>query len=190
MAQNIIRVVILILLSIGSFFAPASRATMLARMSLSNLAQAADVIVQARCLASTSRWDNGAIWTFAQFAVIEAIKGTPQHQITVRVPGGRVDNLVAKVEAAPQFKPGDETILFLEKKGAADYAVTAWSEGTFRIHTTQSGRPTVTQDSSRTPVFDQVTKQFSAEGVHEMPLDQFYQRLSAAMIQPTPGAAR
>src|SRR5689334_6598932 len=109
-----------------------ARATTLARMSLAEMAGAADTIIQARCVSTSARWDNGMIWTFAEFALVDTFKGAPPKRITVRAPGGRVGNLVAAVEAAPQFTPGYEMVLFLENNQAGDYSVTAWSEGAFR----------------------------------------------------------
>jgi hypothetical protein len=56
-------------------FASPARATILARMSLAELAGAADAIVQVRCLSAAGRWDAGAIWTFTEFAVVEKLDG-------------------------------------------------------------------------------------------------------------------
>jgi hypothetical protein len=180
-----------LLLLAAYFAAPLARATTLARLSLVQLARAADSIVRVRCISSASRWDNGAIWTFNEFAVVERLKGLPQDRITVRVPGGRVGHLVTAIEAAPQFRPGEETVLFLEKTSAGDFAVTAWAEGTFRIETDpRTGVQTVTQDSTRFPVFDVATRRFSAEGIRGLSLEEFHARLAAAMEQPAPGGSR
>src|ERR1700733_6721937 len=104
--------------------APATTATTLARLSLAQMAHAAGSIVRVRCLSVSSQWEAGTIWTFTEFQVLEHFKGAPPARIRVRMPGGRVGHVVATVEAAPKFQPGEETILFLEITTAGDYAVT------------------------------------------------------------------
>jgi hypothetical protein len=169
--------------------APRAAATTLARMSLTELAHAADTIVRVRCLSSASQWDKGAIWTFSEFEVVERLKGAPGNRIRVRVPGGRVGHLVTVIEAAPTFQPGEESILFLEATPGGDYAVTAWAEGTFRIHAhPQTGRELVTQESSGYAVFDTATRRFRAEGIRDITVGEFRERLAAALAQPAAGA--
>ena len=183
--------VIALLVFASAGYAPPTRATTLARMSLAELARAADTIVQVRCVSAASRWDSGTIWTFTEFEVVETLKGAPQQRISVRVPGGHVGHLAATIEAAPQFRPGEESVLFLEKTNAGDYSVTAWAEGTFRIRRVPGmGRAAVTQESNRFAVFDQATRRFHAEGVRDLSLDEFRQRLTAAMAQPASGISR
>ncbi len=175
----------------GACFPSPASATTLARMSLSDLARAAGAIVRVRCSATTSQWESGTIWTFTDFDVLESFKGAPPQRIRVRVPGGRVGHLMATVEAAPQFQPGEEIVLFLEKTAAGDYGVTAWAEGTFRIRRSPSAAAAVvTQESSRFAIFDQATRTFRAEGVRNLPLDEFRRHLAAAMAQSAVGASR
>src|SRR5580704_13229243 len=60
---------------LGAFgIAPMLHATTLARMSLSQMASAADLVVRARCVASASGWAQGSIWTVTQFDVLETLK--------------------------------------------------------------------------------------------------------------------
>jgi hypothetical protein len=166
-----------------------ARGTTLVRMSLDQMGQAADTIVRGRCISVSSRWDAGAIWTFAEVDVVEALKGSPSAQIEVRLPGGRVGHLSTKVEDAPRLQPDEEKILFLEKTRAGDYSVTAWVEGAFRIRKNTSGEETVTQDSSEVVVFDAGTRQFQAQGIRNLPMSEFRQRLAVALA-PTRGNSR
>ena len=191
MTKSLFGAMILLALA-GPCFAPFARATTIARMDLPALARAADTIAQVRCVSIASRWDAGAIWTFSDFDVVESFKGAPPERIRVRVPGGRVGHLLATIEAAPQFQPGEEIVLFLEKTGAGDYSVTAWAEGTFRIHRSPAAATdaAVTQDSSRFAMFDQVTHRFKVEGMRNLSLTEFRRRLTAAMAQSPAGASR
>ena len=134
-----------------------------------------------KCIATASRWDRGAIWTFAEMDVVEPLKGAPPAHLVVRLPGGRVGHLVTHVEDAPQLVAGEEKILFLERNPDGDYSVTGWVEGAFRIQKNTSGEETVTQDSSEVVVFDAVTRKFQVQGLRNLPMSDFRQRLATAL---------
>jgi hypothetical protein len=168
--------------------APPLAATTLVRLSLTQLAGAANTVVRVRCLATASRWQNGAIWTFAEFERLETFKGAPPQRLRVQLPGGHVGHLIATVDSIPRFRPGEEGILFLEKTRAGTYAVTAWAEGTFRIRrNARTGAKTVTQDSSAFAVFDPHTRSFRTEGVRNLPLPEFRRRLASALARASSG---
>lgn len=184
------RIAVALLLAVVSV-AFAARATTLERMSLGQLAQAADTVVRARCASSSARWENGAIWTFSEFDVTERFKGSPPARIRVRSPGGRVGHVSTRVEEVPEFRPGDEAVLFLEVAADGSYAVSAWAEGTFRIRKGPvAGADLVTQDSSGIAVFDPVTRQFRNEGIHNLVWSEFQRRLADALSRPGAGGSR
>ena len=164
--------------------AAAIRATTLARLSLDQLAAAADAVARVRCAGAESRWENGAIWTVTTFDVVESMKGNLPAQVTVRLPGGRVGHLTAAVDGTPKFNPGDEAIVFLERSRAGGFSVAGWVEGTFRIsRDPRTSRETVTQDSSAFAVFDTATRTFRTEGIRRMPVEQFRARVAAAIAR-------
>jgi hypothetical protein len=162
----------------------AVRATTLAKLSVDQLAAAADHVARVRFVSAESRWENGTIWTVTTFDVVESIKGNLPAQVRVRLPGGRVGHLTAAVDGAPRFNPGDDAFLCLEQSRAGGYSVTGWVEGTFRIfRDPRTSRETVTQDSSAFAVFDPATRSFLTEGVRRMPLEQFRVRVAAAVAR-------
>jgi hypothetical protein len=159
-------------------------ATTLARLSLDELAAAADNVARVRCASVKSRWENGSIWTMTTFDIVETMKGSLPAQVTVRLPGGRVGHITATVDGTPKFKPGDESIIFLERSPAGGFSVAGWVQGTFRItRDPRTGRERVTQDSSAFAVFDSATRTFSSEGVRQMPVEQFRARVAAAVAR-------
>jgi hypothetical protein len=170
-------------------------ATTLARLSLEQLAAAADAVARVRCTSVESRWENGEIWTITSFNVLETMKGALPTPITVRLPGGRVGHLTATVDGTPKFNPGDEAVVFLERYSGrlqaepapartGEFSVAAWVEGTFRIgRDPRTGLETVTQDSSNFAVFDAATRTFHTEGIHRMPMEQFRERVATALIR-------
>jgi len=187
-ARLVMGVVVLLVATSG---APRAGATTLARLSLEQMARAADAVVRVRCVSIESRWDGGAIWTFTGFDVSETLKGAPPKRVTVRLPGGRVGQFTTNIEAVPRFEPGEEGFLFLEKMRAGDYSVTAWAEGTFRVKpATPRGAATVTQDSSAFPIFDPATRRFRTEGLRRLAVPQFHERLEAALAAASAGGVR
>jgi hypothetical protein len=141
--------------------------------------------VRARCSSTSARAENGSIWTFSAFEVLERFKGNPPARILVRSPGGRVGHISTRVEEAPVFRPGDDAVLFLEAAADGSYGVTAWAEGTFRIRNgAEAGSETVTQDSGGVAVFDPATRQFHSNGIRNLPWSEFRRRLAGALSQP------
>src|SRR6266699_4227276 len=106
-----------------------ARATTLARLSLDQLAAAADAVARVRCTSVEARWENGEIWTVTSFDVVETLKGALPTRISVRLPGGRVGHLTAAVDGTPRFTGGEESIVFLEAfQRAGDFSVTGWGQ--------------------------------------------------------------
>jgi hypothetical protein len=162
--------------------APLARGTTLARMTLGQLAAAAEVVARVRCTDTTSRREDGSIWTFTDFKVEESFKGAPGAQITIRLPGGRDGHVEETVEGAPRFAAGDDAIVFLERTNSGDWSISAWAEGTFRIaRDSRTGEQRVTQESSSMATFDPATRTFRADGIARMPLAEFRERLDTAM---------
>ena len=121
------------------------QATTLTRLSLDQLAAAADNVARVRCASAETRWENGSIWTVTTFVIVETMKGNLPAQVTVHLPGGRLGHLTATVDGTPKFEPGDESILFLEHTGSGEFSVAGWVQGSFRItRDPHSGQETVT----------------------------------------------
>jgi len=112
----------------------AATGTTLARLSVAQMTHAAKRIVRARCLANSTAWDTGEIWTFTTFEVEENWKGAPHDkQIAVRLLGGTVGGLTSSVSGVPRFVNGEEAILFLEPTTRGDFSIVSWMQGTFRV---------------------------------------------------------
>src|SRR5258708_12208981 len=80
-------------------------ATTLARLSLDQLAAAADAVARVRCTSVEARWENNEIWTVTSFEIIETMKAALPRRIMVRLPGGRVGHSPASLEGPPSFTP-------------------------------------------------------------------------------------
>jgi hypothetical protein len=158
-----------------------ARGTTLKHMSVAQMTGAADVILRAQCLGSTTGWDAGEIWTFTAFENEEAWKGEVGPRVTVRLLGGRAGNLTSSVAGVPRFHAGEEVVLFLETTGRGDYSIVSWVQGTFRIQRDrQTGGESATQDTTDFATFDPSTRRFQANGFRNMPLGALRARVDAA----------
>ena len=163
-----------------------AEATTLARMSVEQMTQTAQVIVRARCVGHAASWDAGEIWTLTTFEVEEVWRGSASARITVRLLGGRLGNLTSNVPGVPRFRPGEEVVLFLEATQRGDFTVVSWEQGTFRIgRDVPTGGQNVTQGSASLARFDPVARKFEATGIRSMPLETFRARVDAALRAET-----
>lgn len=160
----------------------ATNATTLVRMELEKISETARVIVRARCVANSTNWDAGEIWTFTSFEVQEVWKGQAPPQITVRLLGGKVENLTSTVSGIPRFRPGEEIVLFLEPTRRGDFSVVSWEQGSFRVRRDRSsGRESVTQDSASFATFDPVSRRFESVGIRGLPIELLRGQVDAAL---------
>ena len=164
-----------------------SQATTLARLSFDELAQKATAVARVRCLASSSVWRNGEIWTDTEFEVLEQNKGTSLRILHIFLPGGKVAHIQSRVDGVPNFHAGEEMYLFLWNAPGKETSVLGWAQGTFRVVRNQENDlAQVTQDSAVMPVFDPATKQFRRGGVKNLPLAIFQLKLKRALEKENP----
>jgi hypothetical protein len=163
-------------------FCSAATATTLQRMSVAKMSNAAHAIVRARCVANSTRWDAGEIWTFTTFDVEETWKSSTRGRITVRLLGGEVGNLKSTVSGVPRFAPGEELVLFLERTAAGDFSVLSWVQGTFRIgHDRAMNEEIVTQDTAAFAILNPASHRFEASGIRKMRTDAFHALVASAL---------
>jgi hypothetical protein len=166
----------------ASAVTPGAHATTLMRMGLDRLAHAAKEIVRARCVANTTAWDHGEIWTFTTFDVEETWRGAANGRITVKLLGGRTQQVTSLVSGVPRFRPGEDVVLFLEPAEDGTFSVTSWQQGVFRVsRDAASGTETVTQDTAYFETFDPATRRFAASGIRRMNVAAFRSEVGAAL---------
>jgi len=160
----------------------AARATTLMRMSVEKMARTAEVVVRGRCVANATGWDAGEIWTVTTFQIEETWKGAPGGLITVRLLGGRAENLTSTVDGVPRFQAGEDVVLFLERAGREDFSIVSWMQGTFRIQMDRrSGEESVAQDTAAFATYDPETRRFEASGICGSRLDALREQVAAAL---------
>lgn len=173
------------LTAFGFLLAPLAESTSLAQLSLAELVNSAHAVVYAKAVSNERLWHDSEIWTVTTFRVIENWKGNSPPEVTVWMIGGQMGRIMSFVPGAPRFRPGEETILFLEPARGGEMSITAWGEGTFRVRfNTHAAESFVTQDTAIAPEYEPATHSFQHSGIRDWPLEVLKMRvLEAASAQ-------
>lgn len=159
------------LTAFGLLLPPLAESTTLAQLSLDQLVNSAHAVVRAKAISNERLWHDGEIWTVTTFLVIENWKGSSTPEIAVWMIGGQMGRIMSFVPGAPRFRPGEETVLFLEPTRTGEMSITAWGEGTFRVHfDARTGESFATQDTAIAPEYEPATHSFQHSGIRNWPL--------------------
>jgi hypothetical protein len=182
-----VRIVPSVLLALTILFAgTAARSTTLVHMSVAQMTQTAELVIRARCLENSVRWEQGEIWTFTTFAVEESWKGPADpifgRYLTIRLLGGTVGHFTSNVSGVPRFSPGEEVVLFLESVDRQGlYSVVSWLQGTFRVHEDlRTGQVFAAQDSASFETFEPSTQKFRESGLRNIRIEDLRGLVDAA----------
>ena len=139
-----------------ALLAASAVATTIIPMSVEEMAQKAESIVEARALDSRSQWNpqHTLIYTYTRFTVGHTLKGRAAQIITVKQIGGSAGGYTQKVSGVRQFQPGEEALLFLRGSVAGDgtHVVVGLMQGNFRMFRNAAGETMVSNgiaDSTR-----------------------------------------
>jgi hypothetical protein len=113
----------------------ALQATVIVPIEFRELVTTAPVIVHGQVVDVRSRWIDGrrSLETFVTVAAAEYLKGNLGEHLTVRVPGGQIGRYRTVFVGAPEFKAGDEVVLFLKQAGRSNVYIIGLSQGAFRV---------------------------------------------------------
>jgi hypothetical protein len=108
-------------------------ATTVQKMELPQLVSASDNIVQGRVESVEAKYVDRTVFTYISVAVDDPIKGDRRRTVLVRQLGGRIGAKTVWISGMPQYKPGDEVILFLKDKQDGTYDVIGLNQGKYDI---------------------------------------------------------
>ena len=110
-------------------------ATTVAKLSLEQLVQRADLIVQGQVQSVYSQWDQQRrlVFTYVSIRVDEPLKGVQRQSVLIRQIGGTVGTIEMSVAGAPQFKSGERALVFLKRQDATTFQVVGMNQGLYRI---------------------------------------------------------
>jgi len=110
-------------------------ATTVTKLSLEQLVQRADLIVQGQVQSVHSQWDEQRrlVFTYVSIRVDEPLKGERLQSVLIRQIGGSVGTIEMSVAGAPQFKSGQKALVFLKRQDATTFQVVGMNQGLYRI---------------------------------------------------------
>lgn len=150
------RTVVLVFAALAMITASFAGATTVEKMSLKDLAKNSNAIVLARVEDETARYDaNKEIYTYITLRVLEPVKGPKKDEvITIRQIGGTVDKIASIVPGTPNFRKGEEVVLFLTKNDGAGYPwVMGLQQGKYSVTADDQGRKSVRNEIGGDLVF-------------------------------------
>jgi hypothetical protein len=178
--RQVVRTVLLAAL-LGAL--PASATTQLA-VDLSGLTQGSDAVVHGVVRRVESRWsgDKMRIVTDVEIEVTESIKGQAGSTVLVVQPGGRVGDVGQVVHGLAAFAPGEEVVVFLEKRGPRAFRVASMAQGKYQVKRDAAGKSVMAvPESSEALLLDPVTRKPTASALKPMTLVELKAAVRAAL---------
>ena len=119
---------------------PAAHAAVAAAASFDEKVDNAAAIILGKCVRSESRFDPSHRWivTYSTFTVEKSMKGGTASVITLVMPGGSVGSVHQSTVGVPEFRQGDEHVLFV-KNTRLGPTVLYFDQGTYDVRTDDRG---------------------------------------------------
>jgi hypothetical protein len=165
----------------------AATATTVPRMNVKDLARSAGIVVHGRVVRHWLAWDttHTFIWTHYAVQVEDRIKGEAADTTVISEPGGVLDGIGMKVEGVPEYRDGEEVVVFLHRTPIGYWRSYGLMQGKFtviqdaggqkRVRANLAGIETVGGLRSRQKMLR--TEGTSIENVNGLPLGQFKQMI-------------
>jgi hypothetical protein len=167
----------------------ASATTML-RADLPELARTADSIVHGTVRRVESRWsgDGRRIVTDVEIQVSESLKGQASGSVVVTQPGGRVGDIGQTVSGLASFTPGEEVVLFLERRGARAFRVAGMAQGKYKVQRSEDGTRALAVPESTGDVLlvDPDTRQATSSSARTLSLAELKDSIRTALQEKRP----
>lgn len=111
------------------------RATVLVPAEFREVVAGSQIIVYGRVSDVRPEWssDRSRIDTIVSVDAGSYLKGGPGDTVTFRVPGGQIGRYRNVVVGAPEFREGEEVVLFLNAAGPSIAHVFGLSQGVYRV---------------------------------------------------------
>ena len=126
-------------------------ATLVPRMSIEQMIDDSELIVQGTVLRSWSDWDRARqfIWTHYELQVSDTMKGLPNVKLVVSEPGGIIGETAMQIAGAPRYQVGDEVVLFLNRTPIGYLRSCGWGQGKFGVIGRDGGTGPVVRSAAR-----------------------------------------
>jgi hypothetical protein len=171
------------------FLASAAFGTTLLAVDLPTLSHSAELIVVGTVRASAPRLtlDGRRVITDTEIQVSEVLKGKADGPtVVVMQAGGIVGDIGQRVEGTARFTVGEEVVVFLDRRGADRFAVTAMSQGKFKVERSTDGKAVyaVPEGATSVMLLDPLTQTETSSPLKAMPLAELKSKIASALAAP------
>jgi hypothetical protein len=167
-------------------FVPTLSATVLIPADFREIVSGSQIIVHGRVTDVRPEWIEGRrrIESVVTLQPSSFYRGTPARAVTFRVPGGRIGRYKSVTVGAPEFRTGEEVVLFLKAQGPSVPQVFGLNQGVFRVRVDERGRRLVTQPVVMAAGDAPETVRRGAAGRAPLALDQFAAQIRTVLTDP------
>jgi hypothetical protein len=166
---------------------PAAATTML-RLDVPELAQSSDTVVHGTVRRVESRWsgDRRRIITDVEIQVTESLKGQPGSTVLVIQPGGKMGDIGQIVHGTASFTPGEEVVVFLERRGASAFQLSGMAQGKYQVRRAADSQTVlaVPEDTQQVLLLDPDTRQATQSTRKTLTLQELKAAIRTALQQP------
>ena len=166
---------------------PALSATILIPADFREIVSGSQIIVHGRVTDVRADWVEGRrrIESVVTLQPSSFYRGTPARAVTFRVPGGQIGRYKSVTVGAPEFRTGEEVILFLKAQGPSVPQIFGLNQGVFRVRVDErSGRRLVTQPVVMATGDAPEAVRRGAPGRTPLALDQFAAQIRTVLTDP------
>ena len=188
----------IVLMLLGLSWTIAAGAETGTALTLDQKVAAADTIVHARCVQTSTQWRNGLVFTLAEYEVIENMRGKGANRIDLVIPGGTAVHptlgvpLTTKLSNGVQVAIDDEVIFFAAKNANGEIRLVASEQAYLRLVNDAQGIKRVRSDERRvlaTPSAENATAAVDTSTdvfTEEFSVDGFKERLRLSIAKDAP----
>ena len=157
-----------LMLALAVLSSPLS-ATTVQKMELPELVSISDNIVQGRVESVEARYEDKMVYTYISVIVDDPLKGDRRRTVLLRQLGGRIGAKAVRIAGMPEFRTGDEVIVFLRNRQDGTFDVVGLNQGKYDIVDSVA-----VANVSGVSVLDPKTGQMSEGGfINKAPLEAF-----------------
>src|SRR6266545_6171074 len=162
------------------------RATVLLPAEFREVVAGSQIIVYGRVAEVRPEWsdDRTRIDTIVTLEAGSYLKGGPGDTVTFRVPGGQIGRYKNVMVGAPEFRQGEEVVLFLSAAGPSIAHVFGLNQGVYRVRLdARTGRRVVVPPvlTASSEAAQRVVR--GDQSRQPLPLDSFAASVRTAMVR-------
>lgn len=112
-----------------------AHATIMRYLEIEDLTRLSSDIFQGRVLGTSTYWNEGKIYTEVRFQVKGTFKGgvAADQTVTITQLGGEKDGVMLDFAGRPEFREGEESVLFTTRGKRSDFVVMGMKQGKMQV---------------------------------------------------------